>query len=147
MLDRLPRREKQLLTTRSWGQASERIVPISYGGRIATEQVPLGWDDGHWLNAPAATAREGRHLIVTSVEGSDFWRTTAYGFIHDDGHALLRPLQIGEATEVSFILDYDQQFDQAGVLVRASETTWVKAGVEISRRCRPGRRGRHARNI
>ena len=34
--------------------------------------------------------------------------------------------------EVSFILDYDQQFDQAGVLVRASETAWVKAGVEIS---------------
>ena len=107
-------------------------MPISYGGRIATEQVPLGWDDGHWLNAPAATAREGRHLIVTAVEGSDFWRTTAYGFIHDDGHALLRPLPIGEAIEVSFILDYDQQFDQAGVLVRASETTWVKAGVEIS---------------
>ena len=30
------------------------------------------------------------------------------------------------------MLDYDQQFDQAGVLVRASETAWVKAGVEIS---------------
>ena len=107
-------------------------MQISYGGQIATEQVPLGWDDGHWLNAPAATAQEGGHLIVTAVEGSDFWRTTAYGFVHDNGHALLRPLAVGEAVDVSFILDYDQQFDQAGVLVRASETTWVKAGVEIS---------------
>ena len=71
-------------------------------------------------------------LVVTAVEGSDFWRTTAYGFVHDDGHALLRPFPIGEAVEVSFILDYDQQFDQAGVLVRASETSWAKAGVEIS---------------
>jgi uncharacterized protein len=107
-------------------------VRISYGGQIATDQVLLGWDDGQWLNAPAATARAGRQLVVTAVEGSDFWRTTAYGFIHDDGHALLRPLPIGEAVEVSFVLDYDQQFDQAGVLVRASETTWAKAGVEIS---------------
>ncbi len=32
----------------------------------------------------------------------------------------------------SGVLDYDQQFDQAGVLVRASETNWAKAGVEIS---------------
>ena len=74
----------------------------------------------------------GSGLVVTAVEASDFWRTTAYGFVHDDGHALLRPFPIGEAIEVSFVLDYDQQFDQAGVLVRASESTWVKAGVEIS---------------
>jgi uncharacterized protein len=90
------------------------------------------WDDGRWLNEPVSAKHEKPDLVVTAVEGSDFWRTTAYGFVHDDGHALLRPFQVGEAVEVSFVLDFDQQFDQAGVFVRASEMTWAKAGVEIS---------------
>ena len=94
--------------------------------------VQVDWDDGRWLNAPVATKRDGDGVVVTAVEGSDFWRTTAYGFVHDDGHALLRPFPIGQSIEVSFVLDYDQQFDQAGAFVRASETTWAKAGVEIS---------------
>jgi uncharacterized protein len=95
-------------------------------------QETASWDDGRWLNAPVATRRDDEDLVVTAAEGSDFWRTTAYGFVHDNGHALMRPLSVGEAIEVSFVLDYDQQFDQAGVLVRASETTWAKAGVEVS---------------
>ena len=70
--------------------------------------------------------------MVTAVEGSDLWRTTAYGFVHDSGHALLHVLEPGTATEVSFLLDYGQQFDQAGVLLRSTETTWIKAGVEVS---------------
>jgi uncharacterized protein len=98
---------------------------------MATNQV-VNWDDGEWLGRRPEVQRDGQDLVVNAVEGSDFWRTTAYGFVHDDGHALLRPFSSGQAVEVSFLLDYDEQFDQAGVLVRAGESTWVKAGVEIS---------------
>jgi regulation of enolase protein 1 (concanavalin A-like superfamily) len=94
--------------------------------------VTAGWDAGVWFNQPAATERVGADLVVTAVEGSDLWRTTAYGFVHDSGHALLHPLEPGTATEVSFVLDYGEQFDQAGTLLRSTETTWIKAGVEVS---------------
>jgi regulation of enolase protein 1 (concanavalin A-like superfamily) len=110
-------------------EAHERTF---YGGPMGRDDVTVGWDEGRWLNTPAAVERAGQDLVVTAVEGSDFWRTTAYGFVHDDGHALLQPFPSGQAVEVSFLLDYDQQFDQAGVFIRASEMTWVKAGVEIS---------------
>ena len=70
-------------------------------------------------------------LLVTAAAGSDFWRTTAYDFVHDDGHGLLRPFEPGTAVEVSYRLDYGSQFDQAGILVRAGSRHWVKAGVEI----------------
>ena len=78
--------------------------------------------------------RDGGVLVVTTRKGSDFWRTTAYGFDRDSGHALLVPFPDDCAVEITFDLDYEEQFDQAGVLVRASPTEWVKAGVEVSDR-------------
>jgi hypothetical protein len=90
------------------------------------------WSNGTWLNPPATVAVDGADLVVTAVAGSDFWQDTYYGFRRDSGHALLAPFQQGQAIEVSFLLDYEQLYDQAGLLVRADERTWVKAGVEIS---------------
>ncbi|MGH3383264.1 MAG: DUF1349 domain-containing protein [Nocardioidaceae bacterium] len=94
--------------------------------------VPIGWRDGRWLNEPTTWFEDGGDLLVSADEGSDFWRTTSYGFVHDSGHALLTGLPIGSAVEVAFTLDYDEMYDQAGLLVRADESHWVKAGVEIS---------------
>ena len=90
------------------------------------------WDGGAWLNPPPHVARDGDDLLVTAAHGSDLWRTTAYGFVHDSGHALLLPFPDGAAVEVCFLVDYTEQFDQAGLLVRADAQSWIKAGVEVS---------------
>ena len=71
-------------------------------------------------------------LVVTAAKGSDLWRDTSYGFRHENGHALLRPLEAGSAIEVSFMSDFDGTFDQAGALLWVDEATWLKTGVEIS---------------
>lgn len=92
----------------------------------------LGWSEGSWWNEPEDVQADGDDLLVTAADGSDLWRTTAYGFVHDNAHGLLRPFTAGTAIEVSFLLDYTEQFDQAGVLVRADATHWLKAGVEMS---------------
>lgn len=96
----------------------------------ATDAV--AWSDGTWTTAPAAVDHDGPDLLVTCVEGSDAWRHTSYGFVRDDAHGLLAPLPVGRAVEVDVDVDYAEQFDQAGVLLRASTTTWVKAGVEVA---------------
>jgi len=85
-----------------------------------------------WTHEPAATVLDGDRLRVEALEGSDAWRTTSYGFVHDSEHALLQPLDGAFSVEVSFVLDYAEQFDQAGVFLRADEQTWIKAGVEFS---------------
>jgi regulation of enolase protein 1 (concanavalin A-like superfamily) len=90
------------------------------------------WGAGSWLNSPPALIVDGSDLVVTARKGSDFWRVTSYGFVHDDGHALLVDLPDHTAVEVSFMLDFEEQFDQAGVLVRADDRHWTKAGVEVS---------------
>ena len=90
------------------------------------------WSGGTWLNPPERAEAVGGGLLVEPRGGSDFWRRTSYGFVHDDGSALLAPFAGDTAVEVSFRLDYAAQFDQAGVLVRVDERRWTKAGVEVS---------------
>lgn len=97
-----------------------------------TDDLSVPWSTGRWTHPPASVAEDGDALLVEAVEGSDAWRHTAYGFVHDSEHALLAPLPAGRAVEVDVALAYDQLFDQAGLMVRASHETWVKAGVEIS---------------
>ncbi|MFF5263878.1 DUF1349 domain-containing protein [Actinomadura viridis] len=92
----------------------------------------VSWDDGGWLNPPPSLGRDGGDLLVTAERGSDFWRTTSYGYDRDSGHALLFPLAAEGAVEVSFTAAFTEQFDQAGLLVRRDERTWIKAGVEFA---------------
>lgn len=90
------------------------------------------WETGRWTTPPADVAAEGGVLVVGPAEGSDLWRVTSYGFVHDDAPGLLADLADGEAVEVSFELGGSEQFDQAGVLLHASSTHWEKAGVEFA---------------
>ncbi|MEU4017176.1 DUF1349 domain-containing protein [Microbacterium sp. NPDC028030] len=95
------------------------------------ESRMIPWTDGTWTHAPAALT-VAEHLDATAVEGSDAWRHTAYGFVHDSEHALLAPLRVGEAMEVSFRAPWDGQFDQAGIFVRIDDEHWAKTGVEYA---------------
>lgn len=90
------------------------------------------WGEGRWTHEPAAVRTDGDALLVTALEGSDAWRTTAYGFVHDSEHALLAPFEPGTAVEVSFTGDFSAEFDQAGVFVRVDDEHWTKAGVEFA---------------
>jgi len=96
------------------------------------ETVAVPWSAGRWTHPPVDVREEGPDLLVTAAEGSDAWQHTAYGFVHDSEHGLLAPLAPGRAVEVEFTAGYDAQFDQAGLLLRASPVRWIKAGVELA---------------
>jgi len=92
------------------------------------KEIP--WDQGVWLNPPVSASVESNNLRVTTAHESDFWRNTSYGFVHDSGHALLIDFPVNTSMEVTFVLDYSGQFDQAGIIVYSDSQHWIKAGVE-----------------
>ncbi|MDF0513500.1 DUF1349 domain-containing protein [Agromyces sp. H3Y2-19a] len=91
------------------------------------------WSEGHWTREPASTRVEDGALVAQALEGSDYWRTTHYGFVHDDGHGLLAEWPADTAVEVDFdTSSLTGLYDQAGLLLFANEAQWVKAGIEVS---------------
>ena len=92
----------------------------------------IPWSRGEWTNQPAAVVEQAGDLLVTAAEGSDAWRVTSYGFIHDTEHALLAPFPQDSAMEVEFTAAFSQQFDQAGIFIRVGGEHWIKAGVEFA---------------
>jgi uncharacterized protein len=95
--------------------------------------IDIPWKSGAWTALPAAAEEEtdGR-LLVTAAEGSDAWRHTGYGFVHEDEHALLESWDAGRAVEVSFVAAFEARFDQAGLMIRVDAEHWIKAGVEFA---------------
>jgi regulation of enolase protein 1 (concanavalin A-like superfamily) len=97
---------------------------------MAMTTIP--WQEMTWLNPPERVEVVDGRLEIVTRPMTDFWRTTSYGFVHDDGHFLGAALDGEAALEVTFTGAFSQQFDQAGLMLRAGPDLWIKAGVELS---------------
>ena len=85
-----------------------------------------------WLNPPPHHTVGDGTLTVRTGKDTDFWRETFYGFWRDNGHFLHRPVEGDFSAEVTVKGDYKVLYDQAGLMLRLSETHWIKAGIEYT---------------
>jgi regulation of enolase protein 1 (concanavalin A-like superfamily) len=83
-----------------------------------------------WLNAPPSWSEDGSALRLTTASGTDFWRTTHYGFVRDSGHFRHQRVSGDFVARVRIEGAFRDQYDQAGLMVRFDAETWMKCGIE-----------------
>jgi regulation of enolase protein 1 (concanavalin A-like superfamily) len=85
-----------------------------------------------WHCAPARWAihPDQRCLRIEPEAGTDFWRRTHYGFEADNGHLLFTKVPGDFVLTARARFRPIHQYDQAGVMVRASPSCWLKTSVE-----------------
>src|SRR6516164_11833878 len=84
-----------------------------------------------WLNEPANWQRTGDLVTVSVDTGTDFWRETGYWYVRDSGHVYGEVLAGDLDVSVRVRCTLAVQYDQAGVMLRADENTWLKTGLEF----------------
>ncbi len=91
------------------------------------------WRTADWLNTPRSCQAfsDGTLEVVTDSQ-TDFWRKTHYGFIRDSGHFLGFATSASFTAQVRVNADFRELYDQAGIMVRLNEETWLKAGIEYN---------------
>ncbi len=83
-----------------------------------------------WYNEPPEWSEKEGLIHVVSGAKTDFWRTTHYGFIRDNGHFYYEEVSGNFIAEVKIRGQYRDLYDQAGLMIRQDEKTWLKCGIE-----------------
>ena len=110
------------------GGAATACITAAATSEIAKSAQP---DGEKWLNEPRKWSRRGAGFSITANPKTDFWRKTFYGYVTDNGHLLYRPVSSDFISTVRVSGDYKSLYDQAGLMVRVDENTWMKCGVEF----------------
>ncbi|EDQ92941.1 uncharacterized protein MONBRDRAFT_22205 [Monosiga brevicollis MX1] len=95
-------------------------------GELTDEARWLNTDGQHWtLKEAGATCR---------LQVGDFWQRTFYSppICKSNAPALLRPFPPDHRVETEFVIEPQNQFDQAGLLVYCHDQCWLKAGIEYA---------------
>ena len=106
------------------------LLPVS-AASMWSQQSPGSTSGETWLNEPKHWRRERSTIICSADAKTDFWRKTFYGYITDNGHFLRRRVAGDFTTTIKITGQYHDLYDQAGLMVRVDETTWMKCGVEF----------------
>ena len=84
-----------------------------------------------WLNEPTQWTSHKNRLSATSDARTDFWRKTHDSGIRDHGHFYFESVAGDFTARVKITAEYKSKYDQAGLMVRGDEKTWLKCGIEV----------------
>ncbi len=83
-----------------------------------------------WLNEPVKWNALSNGLRVKADARTDFWRKTHDNGIRHNGHFYFDSVTGDFTARVKITAEYESQYDQAGLMVRIDERTWLKCGIE-----------------
>jgi regulation of enolase protein 1 (concanavalin A-like superfamily) len=83
-----------------------------------------------WYNEPKIWEKQAGSIFVFASSKTDFWQKTHYNFRHDNGNFYYQEVAGSFTVEVKVIGQYQALYDQAGLMIRENENTWLKCGIE-----------------
>lgn len=83
-----------------------------------------------WRHPPRRWELQRESLTLWTEASTDYWQRTHYGFRADNGHFLFARVEGDFSLVASVAFRGVHQYDQAGLLVRFSESCWLKTSVE-----------------
>ena len=104
---------------------------LAYRHPTTTTETRM-FDRSTWLNEPTRWSREGGRLTVVTDRDTDFWQDTWYGFQHANGHFLGTAVPGDFTFQVKVEGAFETLYDQAGLMFRADDHHWLKAGIEFN---------------
>ncbi len=84
-----------------------------------------------WYNEPTQWQEQDGRVTMTAGAKTDYWRVTRHDFIKDDAPFYYEDVTGDFTATVKITGQYAAQYDQAGLMVRESETVWMKCGIEF----------------
>ena len=84
-----------------------------------------------WLNEPQSWFQTESGIKITSMPQTDFWRLTHDGGIRHNGHFCYEIAPGNFTLQSTIRAHYRDQYDQSGLMLRVSDTVWIKCGIEL----------------
>jgi len=85
-----------------------------------------------WINPPQQWSEQDGVLRAVTDDTTDVWSNTWYGFNRFSGHVYGWDVAEDFTLQVRVRSDFTTLYDQAGIMVTADESHWLKAGIEFN---------------
>lgn len=82
-----------------------------------------------WYNEPENVRFNDMGMVVCSRPKTDFWQSTHHNFHKDNGHFFFTRSSKDFTITLQWYFDQAFRFDQCGLMLRADERNWFKAGL------------------
>ena len=83
-----------------------------------------------WFNEPSQWEIKDKKLTLFATPQSDYWRIAHYGFTVDDAPFLYTTYGGEFEAKVKITGDYQERYDQAGMMIRIDHENYIKTGIE-----------------
>lgn len=90
----------------------------------------LELNDGKWINEPTSCQVTNNKVVIITDPETDFWQRSYYGFRNDNAPALLFDCSDNFTFTVKSKFNYQEQFDQCGLIIYLDSDNWFKASIE-----------------